>query len=423
MALLICMIVICAVSQSKLYITIYVIIFLYTVWLHLWRIWIPLDATPADPMESLADVRKSIWSMWPERILIFVIGFVMWCRAFNMWCDTNGGNCMGFVSLANANSCSKGTFDLDNDGETCLIQKADQRLVYHPKGVFPTGDAYYTDVGHYAFCYLNQTWAYPRSNQEILLNVFTLQSNGQIACTTPTQTGSVIISNCNSDTTIGCTSKGYPSDAYGLRLFPSLSPPLNIYTTNQSSAQICPGLDAIVNPLLQDGSMVPVNLSAPWPSYVPSYRGQTSYNWVMGRPKPICPICLWYFMTQVAGTPGSPYKDESMRQIIEQCIGSYDFPTQGPYYSTVNTITCAWCPARNSYQTANPSPSFYADENYSPEATTTVFWTSTTYLMFIPFLFYIGVWLILNHVHVKKQAKKVHGLFKRRKDHYKPLKS
>lgn len=378
------------------------------------------ESSPFD--DNLTDVRETLREMRPWRLLLLTAGILCWLRSYYLWCDTNGGKCLGITFLANANSCFNGQFT-PGSGTSCnpLFDPQKAQTV-HPGGVFPVLGQYFTLTPpvpqQWAFCYLDQTWAYPLSNDSLWINTYQSKPNLQLNCNNQTRAGSISIPECNSSP--GCWG-AYPSPAYGLNVKNLLTNPLNKLSTNLTTGGLCPGVLSVPSLRNEDGTIVPRGIDGNL-----IINPKKKYKVVQGTPVPICPTCLWYFRTQVAGTPDNPYKDPSMFTIIEQCqgTGAYTAPQGNPIlgnYALISNPLCYFCPARNGSQRweSVPESLMFANENYGQGETTASFWLQTTYVFFVPLLRTIIFSFLLGRKRKAKRHKSrnVHAQHREHKSH------
>jgi hypothetical protein len=351
-----------------------------------------------------------------EKLGIVFIGFVLiWLRASQIQCDVLGGNCLSLVrSMANQNSCysSPGVDAFTKtESQQCIPSTSwnpAQAKTYHPRGSFPLtnnegGQSYYELEGIYAFCYLDQHWGASKDDNLDYVKQYSYNSQeGEINCNQETlspTTSSVPLPGCNTETV--CYNS-YPSPGYGVKL--SSTTHLGSQTSNQTSGEMCPGIIQQPGYWLQNGDPVPINSDG---TPVRPYKnqggpGQPPYRVTQRRPRPLCPLCLWYWMSQVAGTEAQPYYDpQTMALLVSQCFGlpQAQEAISGPSGAYMQggvpllPITCSWCPGRSSQLPEREVFSIFDNENYDPINVQAVFWLTTLGVFFLP----LG-WLILFYI-------------------------
>jgi hypothetical protein len=349
---------------------------------------------------------------------IFVLSLcLVWFRAFQIQCDVLGGDCIAFRSYANQNSCFGGhsqsnTFKWDPVTTQCTLADArvdaTQAAVYHPLGVFTglsASNPYYTSQLLGSYCYLDQAWA-PAWSSEAQVYQYQLDPNTDlINCEKQNSTaGAVPLPGCNTHTPCWETAGGtaYRSQGVGISLKPAY-PPLTYFTDNITYGNVvnCPGI--LQTPTLYykgTEEIVPFNTDG---VQVPATGRATVIN--PTRPRGICPVCLWYWMSQVAGTPNKPYFQPFMADLVSSC---FDIPDKqsmidaggptarsGVYLTTEGSETwCGLCPARASDQAivvdidtaGNPVYrwSFFQNERYDATTVTAVFWMVNVFVFFWP---------------------------------------
>jgi hypothetical protein len=395
LALLVTVIII--ISNSKFYVCILIPHILILLGCHIYYVFLRVHSTvPRHLQNSLADVDKYVWRFACVRIWLTVPLLLGWLRAMQVACDVNGGYCIMGRSLANSNSCTGGQFLYSGGpwGGCSYTGDAISAQTYHPLGVFPLSPGeYYSEASHnWAFCYLNQTFAYSKSTSANLIKNFPLGGNHYVNCDAPTPTGSISLNGCNG---VACL-KGYPSPSWGLKIDTTLSTAnLSVYSSNTTTTgQLCPGMSPKATEVDSQGRLV-----THLPNGDPVHYPWETYTTIGFTPKPICPLCLRYWQNYVAGTPGNPYKDNSMKEILEQCVdssASSNAMVEGNY-AEVNQILCGLCPGRNSWQSNCQNdcpPGFWANENYGMGETVAIVWLWTTYTWFVPIIWLVSVQFI-----------------------------
>jgi hypothetical protein len=356
---------------------------------------------------------------------IFCLLFA-WLPAYQFYCDKFGGECMFAQSLANANSCTKADFSYAPITNTCnrtyasssgtgtvaftAAQLAQQ--AYHPLGHFPSRTSkdyqlctansqdcqpFYTTGGIYAFCYMDQHWALPTRSRNV--PGYLLGADGDIddSCT-PTAPGIVSLEGCNG----APCDNAYPDPTLGVNMQEATTRTLSNETINLRS---CPG-NTYTDVLVFAASGIPVPLS-PLTGRPLATTAATANR--TGRPLPICPVCLWYWMTQVAGTPDAPYSNTYMEisGILSTCLPGWTGGTQptGRYVWIGNNYIDAWfcnyCPTRTQ---ALPAPAeihngaagtLLTNMQYDDTSITAYFWFTTVRTFIFPAV-WIAAWYVVS---------------------------
>jgi hypothetical protein len=337
-------------------------------------------------------VKQILWGRVWQKLTIFVIGGVwIWLRAFMLKCDGLGeGQCIfGFTSLASQSSCWSGEFSLNPATGQCesalpKFTSLEQARTYNPVGQFPKNGQYYTKSAFWGYCYMDQHWGIDLTNQTGV-QAYHLNNDDLIDCDNPyTSPLSVPIPGCNGP----LCPNSYQNQNFGLSLSTPqggpLVPPLTTEASNGTGGiQLCPGILAgRASYWTPEGQLLPINSPLP-----------KNYIKLENTPLPICPVCLWYWMTQVAGTLDNPYQDPQMELILQQCLnqqgGGERVTTATLQYQQQPTTWCGICPERQQ-RAPNLPPSPGQQEKYDPSTLGAVFWLLTTFVFFEP----LG-WLVM----------------------------
>ncbi len=286
-------------------------------------------------------------SRW--RIVTFWCMFLLiltYLSPLAMYLSINGISSAGLVvSLAQKSSCNH---DHEITG-----------TVYNPHGVFPfQGWAQYSDTIEGVFCTIDQTWAEPNLDHYVK-GYAHLSLSVEVNCNVQEENGYVDTTQCVNS---------YPDPTIGI------INPITPFTTNQT-VELCPGNTQVLQCLNTVGEVIPCPFS---PTLPPS-------QYVPGRPRKICSVCLNYW-----------------RQMTGDFTGPAGYEHCSPYDVNLPVSnTCWFCPGRG-YGT-------FANSKYTTDDIIVEFWLSTSLIIFAYFIDWVLFSICcakLNQMYVKQMKEK-----------------
>lgn len=349
---------------------------------------------------QLRDARKTytFFKLLPVSLMLNIL----WIAPMGFYCDIDGwGWCPASVSLAGWNSCTaaapNNVFAYQPTTGSCLptaMTTAQYGTVYHPAGRFPYGGNGFQSTGLYSFCAMDQQWALPTTSR--VVRGYPLKEDHYIDCDTesPTAVNVVSIPGCNGN----LCRNAYPDPTWGL-VVPNKenNQPLTFDTANQTRhLQSCPGNSDQPMPFTPNGYPVPLGQDG---HPISPYGGYVSSEYVNrpGRPFAICPACLWFWMTRIAGTINAPYNPNTDPRMVatglNRCVAGWNPQspsTPPPAYSGPMPELCTFCPPRTEpYEnTVNGNRNGFSNAMlsgmlYTKDAIITFFWFATirTYIL------------------------------------------
>jgi hypothetical protein len=345
-------------------------------------------AALANPSNEKKDIIRRLWTFGAWKTLgTTILLTIYWLAPAGYSCDLNGGGLCtnGQVSMAGWNSCTRANF-METATNDCAIDSSRVDMIYHPRGSFPYNDQPFSSSGIYAFCYMDQYWALP--TDERIVRAYEIDSNGDITCV-ESNSGYVSLPSCNGASPaspLECSPPGdpYPDPTYGVLITSGMT---GTWRNTTTQLRACPGNMASTEvAMTPSGLMVPLDGNG---HAIPSFAGYTSDQYILrpGRPFLICPACLWYWMTQVAGTSSFPYNGWARTDPIRStCLSGWlEDETEPPAYSNPTSQLCAYCPPRveamDRINNIDPGPSWITSlmvgMNYSTEAISAFYWAAT----------------------------------------------
>lgn len=289
----------------------------------------------------------------------------------------------------------------------CKPRTGQQGTIYHPEGDFPFNGNQFSLTGLYAFCMMDQTWALPTENRVVIGHLFD-DSTGFVECSPgPADPYGVLsLPGCN-----GVCGGSYPDPTYGVRVPGGEGVLLPNNLSNETAhLAACPGNTDNAMPFTPDGRPDPMGPDGKYPA---SFGGVESsqYQYRPGAPNSICPACLWYWMTNIAGTKNKPYNPNLDPRMVAnglyRCVEGWDgSSTTPPGYAGPQTAMCLFCPPRSEPYAVGArgnlngfSDALLAGMLYTDVAIMTFFWFATIRVYFLQ-----GIWLvtymIICQVHV-----------------------
>ncbi len=278
-------------------------------------------------------IRWRTFKFWNFLLLILI-----WIRAFGLYASVLGLNAGLIWSLADHNSCSADRFDTLS--------------VFNPRGAFPlqrSSEKLYERYSHddyYIFCTIDSTWANPTYDNHIIKGFETIVDGTlQINCLEPTPNGVISLENdeCGGFVTT------YPDNSLGL-IVPYEG--VTTYTTNSSTIN-CPGNTGGIVCFF---NLLPVDCNT---------CNTRTCQYGNGKPLKLCPLCLnaWRRMANRPDGPDISYS---------HC------PEYSESQSNLIDFFCQFCPGRDF--------GWLASETFDRDSIVVVFWLTTIYCLFLPFL-------------------------------------
>jgi hypothetical protein len=305
-------------------------------------------------------LRVSRWRV--QKAWLFLGALLIWLRPYALYMSILGANVGLGVSFVGHNSCTS--------------NRLDPFGIYHPGGVFPTGEwVRYSRDQAYTFCTMDGRWQMPKYQNQFVRGYIRLigsQNPFDLNCARESNPGFVALTNNPAYDNLDYTScpDAYPNPVFGVR------GPVIPGTTNTSTA-LCPGNTN--SPVCYDSNNNPFTCT--------TVSNTVDYPHSIGMPLKVCSVCL-NFWRQQAGKPDDPPG-------YEHCA-EYSSSAPMPY-------ACVFCPGRGD-------GGWLTDEKYSQDDLITAFWLSTVIALINPVVEFFFFWNLLS-----RAAKKFDLLQKRPK--------